>query len=209
VEHELCHADRTGGRALSPPEREPGGELPKRLPAQRNNESHSDQFSTGNEFWGGNLGVRGELRFCPWFVGFSAQVGLGDMHESVDTSGFTHIAVATTGFTSTTAGGIFTQRSNIGKQTADTFACVPEVTLQAGYDLTCNIRAFVGYNFLYLSDVVRPGDQIDRNVNFNQSGITVATGAVALPVGPLAPQPQFNHTDFWAQGVNIGLIVKF
>jgi hypothetical protein len=52
------------------------------------------------------------------------------------------------------------------------------------------VTLFAAYDFLYLSEVVRPGDQIDHNL---------------VP----SPLPIFNRTDFWAQGVSFGLEVKF
>ena len=54
-------------------------------------------------------------------------------------------------------------------------------------------------NFLFLSNVARPGNQIDRTVNTTQ---LFGTPPV---VGPARPAPLFNQSDFWAQGVNVGL----
>ena len=83
---------------------------------------------------------------------------------------------------------------------------VPEVKVQVGYDVTNNIRVFAGYDFLYVSDVVRPGNQIDPRVNFSQQAAPVGGGAL---VGPALPAAQFNHTDFWAHGVNVGLQFRY
>ena len=80
---------------------------------------------------------------------------------------------------------------------------VPEFILQLGVDVTSHWRVFVGYNFLYLSDVIRPGNQIDRTVNLAQ-----LTG-LGLLGGPARPTPVFNHNDFWAQGINFGAAYRW
>jgi len=80
--------------------------------------------------------------------------------------------------------------------------------LTLGYDLTPRLKATVGYTLLYWTNVARPGDQIDLNVDPRQFP----------PVNPLQPppptataQPAFAlHTsDFWAQGLNVGLDYRF
>ncbi len=62
----------------------------------------------------------------------------------------------------------------------------------------------VGYSFLYVSSVARPGDQIDRVINPNTSPAIGSnfSGAVSSP-----PHPALNvqSSDFWAQGLNFGL----
>jgi len=69
------------------------------------------------------------------------------------------------------------------------FAVVPEVNLNVGYQFADWARAYVGYDFLYASDVAQPGEQINP------------AGLIFAPVQP--------HTDFWAQGVNFGLEFRF
>jgi len=69
-----------------------------------------------------------------------------------------------------------------------------EVTLNVGANITDNVSAFVGYNFLWVSDVARPGDQIDR---------------VFDPVGATRPVVPFNQTTFWAQGINFGVQLRY
>jgi hypothetical protein len=73
-------------------------------------------------------------------------------------------------------------------------------------ELTANVRARVGYTFLYVSSVVRPGDQIDRAINPHQVPIDQDFG---LPGGPNRPAPELRATQFWAQGINFGLEFTF
>jgi hypothetical protein len=76
--------------------------------------------------------------------------------------------------------------------------------LKLGCQVTEHTRAWVGYNFLYVSDVVRSGDAIDLRVNTNQ--IPPRNAPVT---GPAVPAYTGNRTDFWAQGLSVGLEFRF
>ncbi|MFO0825059.1 MAG: BBP7 family outer membrane beta-barrel protein [Gemmataceae bacterium] len=171
-----------------------------------------DKFHTNNDFYGGQIGFRAERQFGAFFVNTAAKIALGDMHQSVCVNG----GLATNDFNGLGApqvfpGGYFTQPTNIGRFTTDRFATVTDVTVNVGYQLTHGARVFAGYTLLYVTNVVRPGDQIDRNINPSQAPAII--GAAALPpgglVGPAAPLPQLNRTDFWAQGLNVGLEFRY
>jgi Putative beta barrel porin-7 (BBP7) len=164
----------------------------------------ADSFATRNQFYGGQLGIKAEAHMSRFFASLTGKCALGQMHESVSVNGVTSFGGAVP--PAVFPGGIFTAGSNIGQRTSDRFAVVPEAQVQVGVDVTSNIRAFVGYNFLYVSDVVRPGDQIDRSFNFTQVAPPLGPGAL---VGPAVPTAQFNHTDFWAHGVNFGIEFRF
>jgi hypothetical protein len=77
------------------------------------------------------------------------------------------------------------------------FCFSPEASLKLGYHVSQNLTVTVGYSVVYWSTVVRPGDQIDRTINPSQ-----IDGALA---GEARPIFRFNHDDFWAQGLNLGL----
>jgi hypothetical protein len=84
---------------------------------------------------------------------------------------------------------------------------VPELGLKLGYQITPNIKFTVGYSFLYWSEVVRPGDQINPFVNSNfLAPRSSFPGGVP---GPQAPTFVGKTTDFWAQGVSLGLEFKY
>jgi hypothetical protein len=55
---------------------------------------------------------------------------------------------------------------------------------------------------MYWSRIARPGDQIDMNVNPTQFQNGHLTGVPA-------PQFRFITSDFWEQGLNIGLDYRF
>ena len=74
-----------------------------------------------------------------------------------------------------------------------------------GYLVTNHIRAYVGYNFLYWTNVIRPGDQIDRVVD-----LTFVPNSIPVPFsGQNRPQPLFKQSDLWAQGLQFGLELRW
>lgn len=165
-----------------------------------------DQFRTRNQFYGGQLGTAVELRRGRWVLDCRAKVGLGVTHQTVDISGSTTVTRAG-GAQQFFSGGLLTAPSNIGRYSRDRFSVVPEVGLTLGYQVTDHVKVTAGYNFLYWSNVVRPGGQIDRNVNTNLVPSLAATAGQRGNNGgnPPVPAPQLRDTDFWAQGVNFGL----
>jgi hypothetical protein len=164
-----------------------------------------DQFSTRNRFYGGQLGTAAEWRRGRWVVDFRGKVALGVTHQTVDINGGT-VITRPGGAQQTFAGGLLTAPSNIGHYSRDRFSVVPEVGLTLGYQLTDHMKILAGYNFLYWTNVARPGGQIDRNVNTNLIPSLVQTaGTRGGGGGPPLPAPQLRDSDFWAHGVSFGL----
>jgi len=75
--------------------------------------------------------------------------------------------------------------------------------LSRRYQVAPSIRIHAGYSFLYWTNVIRPGGGvIDTSVNPTQ----LPPGTLA---GPGRPQPQFNRSDLWAHGINLGRVFNF
>lgn len=168
-----------------------------------------DQFFTRSDFYGGQLGLRGLFQEGRWFGVATGKVALGDMHERVRIDG----TLATNDFSGfgpiqTFRGAYLALPTNIGRYTQDSFAVVPEVNLSLGYQVSPYVAVFAGYSFLYLSNVVRPGDQIDRVINPTQ-GPGFSGDASSVLTGPARPTYLGNTGDFWAHGINLGLAVIY
>jgi len=157
----------------------------------------NDSFETRNQFNGVELGVQWQGRRGYWSCDSLMRLSLGNNLQTVEIDGSTLINNQTP---AGPAGGFLAQRSNIGTYTAETFAVVPELGVNLGYQLTPRWRANAGYNFIYWSSVARPGDQIDTDLNPNQ--IPPATTGTSI-----INRPSFTLTqsDYWIQGVNLGL----
>ncbi len=164
----------------------------------------ADTFEARNTFYGGQLGA--EAQFCKgkWSLDLLAKAALGVNHETVGINGSTTLTSIVS--TATINSGLLALPSNIGRYHRDQFAVVPEAGLTLGYQVTKHLRATVGYTLLYSSNVVRPGDQIDRTLNLTQVPPIIGRPTI---VGPARPVFNFRDTDFWAQGVNVGLEFKF
>jgi hypothetical protein len=165
----------------------------------------TDGFSTKNQFFGAQIGVKGQQQFGQFDISGVAKVALGDSHQTVSINGFS--TAAGFGTPSSSPGGIFSQITNIGQQTRDRFAVAPQAQVEAGYRFKNGVRLFAGYDFLYISNVVRPGDQIDTTINFSSN--PTINGAGSTLAGPARPAPQFNGSSFWAQGVRAGASYSF
>jgi hypothetical protein len=150
----------------------------------------SDRFSTRNQFNGGQLGVNFQRRWGRLSVSGAAKLAIGDMHEVVTVSGATNVMPINAAPVPLSGGNFATLQQ--GRYGQDRFAFIPEVQCNLGYQITPWMRGQIGYNFLYLSRVVRPGNQID---NFYDG--------VNHPAVPM------TNSSFWAQGLNIGLLFSF
>ncbi len=164
-----------------------------------------DQFDTSDRFYGGQIGLRDEVRRGRFFADFTGQIAFGAVDEIVDIQGST-VITPPGGAAVVRSGGLLALPTNIGHYTQSRFAVLPEAGLDLGYQLTDHVRVSTGYNFLYLSNVVRPGDQIDRVLNPTQ--LPVLGGAGGL-VGPPRPAFDFHETDYWAQGIQFGLEFRY
>ncbi len=163
-----------------------------------------DTFSTQNIFYGSDLGVRGIFRWRPFFLELTGRLALGENDQIVDIAGqstnnITNVSVgkinSTTTSSTTSNTGFLAQSSNIGNYSRNSFCLMPQGQVRVGVDLTANIKLSVGYDILYLSNVVRPGNQIDQIMG-TLNGVT-------------HPTFSFNSSSFYAQGVNVGMEFRY
>jgi len=155
-----------------------------------------DYFGTHSQFYGGQFGLRANRRYRLVTTTLTGKIGLGANDNSLNISGSrtqTNPGQPST----TTAGFVFSEPTNIGRQSHTNLAFAPELQARVGYDITQHVTAYVGYDFLYWSSVVRPGNQVDRVVNNTQRN----GGAL---VGAARPEPFFDLSDFWFQSLSLG-----
>lgn len=163
----------------------------------------TDRFETRNNFYGGQIGMRGEWYRGAWFVNSTSQVGLGNTHQEVHISGSTVFTSPPPASVSVTQpGGLLALPTNIGNYSRDQFTVVPQIGINVGRQLTNHVRVYVGYTSIYWSSVVRPGDQIDPVINTTQ--LPTPTGPGTL-VGPARPAFAFHDSGLWAHGINAGV----
>jgi hypothetical protein len=170
----------------------------------------NDRFSTHNRFYGPQVGADAEFHFFDhWSLGLKAKFAMGTTMQQVSISGDTTVNMPTPmgTLTNTTAGGLLTQSTNLGRFTRSTFSVMPEVGVNVGYQWNDHVRLFAGYNVLYWSDVVRPGNQIDPSVDARLLNRTVPANQLVPP--PTNPTFRFHNTDLWVQGVTLGVEFRY
>jgi hypothetical protein len=167
--------------------------------------SEYDRFSTRNYFNGVQIGVITELVRCRWWFETRGTLALGSNRSIVNIDGQATAVVPVPNMPDqviVTPAGLLAQSTNIGRYQNDEFAVAPQLGVTVGYEITCGLWATVGYNFMYWSRVARPGEQIDTDVNLSQ----LSPGGL---VGLARPAFTDAITDYWAQGLTVGLAYRF
>ncbi len=159
-----------------------------------------DRLVTQNQFHGGQVGAAYERRWGRWDMEARGSVALGATHQILEIDGFQNRQQPGAALM-TFRGGLLAVGPNLGRFERDQFSVVPEFTLNVGYSVTPNVRVFVGYNFLFWSNVVRPGDQIDHVVDLT----FVPNALPANFSGQYRPRPLFKQSDLAINGIQFGL----
>ncbi|MGD9648947.1 MAG: BBP7 family outer membrane beta-barrel protein [Pirellulales bacterium] len=146
-----------------------------------------DRFRTFNQFQGTYIGTLVQLNAGPLWAWVAPQIAMGNMHQVANISGATGPLYGTP----TSGAGILTAASNVGHHWRDHFAYIPEVDVKIGYQITPYLLATLGYNFTYLSSVVRPGTVINP------------------AIGGAQPTFAYNATSLWMQAATAGFQIRF
>jgi hypothetical protein len=163
----------------------------------------ADSFGTKNEFNGIDLGLDTRFNSGPLGLQLLAKIAVGESHETVDINGNTTVTVPGLPPSSST-GGLLALQSNIGHHSREECPVIPELDVNANYQITSRLRLSVGYSLLYWANILRAGDQVDLTVNPN---LLPNSGTAAA--GPQRPAFTFQPTHLLAQGVNLGLEFQF
>ncbi len=171
--------------------------------------SSVDSFSTTNTFDGGLIGLRGVLTNARWSLYADAKVGLGVSNHTLAIGGSSTLTYLLDPSQSTTVnGGVLALGTNSGSLNLRIPALTSEFNAALSFQVTANLRAYVGYNLLYWSTVGRPGDFISHQIDGRQ----IPTSANFTPnityAGPTLPT-NLTHRDFITQGIFFGIELGF
>lgn len=150
-------------------------------------QSTYDRFGAQNIFNGGYIGTLVQVNRGPLWAWVAPQIALGNMRQIANISGATGPAYGTP----TVGHGLLTGPNNIGHHQRDHFAYIPEVDAKIGYQVTPNVLLTLGYNFTFLSSVVRPGTVINPVVGAGQ------------------PTFAYNATSLWMQAATAGFQIRY
>lgn len=161
-----------------------------------------DDFGTANNFYGLNLGLRSQWYFANrWTFDVIGKLGLGAMRGTISIDGYTQSASPPQFVINTERGGLYALASNVGRTTDIRFGVVPEIEVGFGYYFWDHWRLTCSYNFLAMTNVVRPGDQIDNRINPN-----IFNGQTG---GPPLPEPLNKTTTFYLNTLSLGLELRY
>jgi len=165
-----------------------------------------DRITATNKFNGGVFGLRHEMRSGMWSLTTIGKIGIGNMHQSLNMYGLTSFANTQTGVVGASYGGLFANASNFGNFNNDEFVIIPELTVNLGVNLTKSLSFFVGYNFMWISQVARPANQITPVVDSSTVPFSPNFGELGHVPGT---RNLFKQDEFWLQGVNFGLSLQY
>ncbi len=169
-----------------------------------------DSFRTSNSFYGLQIGGRAGWEQNWFSVTGYGKIAMGATDQSIDINGSSTLFSQAGNQVAT--GGLLALPSNIGHYTKNVFGFVPELGLTVGVIVTPHIQLTAGYSMLYWDQVVRPGGQIDRNVNLNNVPTTNGVGLVPgfnPGAGVNRPTAFLNEESVWIQNINLGLGIHY
>ena len=165
-----------------------------------------DRISTTNKFNGGVFGMRHEMHYGMWSLTTTGKIGIGDMHETINMYGLTSFANTDDRSVGASYGGLFANSSNFGTFHHDEFVIIPELTVNVGVNLTKSITLFAGYNFMWISQVARPANQINPVVDSSTVPFSPNFGQLGHVPGVTQ---LFKQDEFFLQGVNFGMSIRY
>ncbi len=168
--------------------------------------SIQDQFRTHNQFYGGQVGAQFGLVWWRFCLNATGKVAVGGINEFATINGSTNVT-GPNNLNRTLPGGLLALSSNSGSYSRDMPAVIPEGQMWLSFEITPQIRLIAGWTVLYVSNVARPGNLIDRGVNPAEVPSSVSFNPSVA--GPARPAFNWNSTDFSAQGLNVGLSLRF
>ncbi len=160
-----------------------------------------DKYSTSNQFYGWLIGGRQSAHYNAFTFGVAEKVGIGTMNQQIKLDGSSTLAGPYPA-PQTTGGAFFTTGFNSGSYTQNSFAATFEVATNLNIQVTECLSFNLGYNFLYVTDVVRPGNQLSTNINSARIPIGQNYGA---NFGQVSSGVPFNTSSYYAQGLNFGV----
>ncbi|MEX0676992.1 MAG: BBP7 family outer membrane beta-barrel protein [Pirellulales bacterium] len=159
-----------------------------------------DLFNTRSQFNGGQLGVNLQYGSACWTLDLLFKLALGGVSQRVAINGSTTRTLPGEDPESF-QGGVLALDSNIGTYNQTQFGVMPEIGVNLRYCWSPLWTVSLGYTFIGLTNVVRPGDQIDLRLDPRQFPPPQQAGTF--------PEFAFHESDLWLQGLNFGIECNF
>jgi Putative beta barrel porin-7 (BBP7) len=182
--------------------------FPAFLPFAGNTLQVADSFAAHNHFYGAQVGIAGKLLpgECLLIEG-GFKIAIGETVEDLTIAGG-QLRTLANGRRIASPGGLLALPSNSGHVHKEQFAEVPELDLKLSVPLTSHLTISTGFSALYWSRILRPGQQIERDLDITQIH-NFPPAASATPTGLNQPGVPFRQSDLWVLGLHVGLEVTF
>ena len=168
-----------------------------------------DRVYTRNQFFGGELGGRVEHDFGIVTLGFAPRIAIGDMRQSVTASGLTS-GTDTSGAPISRVGGLLAAggpgNGNLDRDVTNRISTATQLNAYVGIKLTDHLRTTIGYQFLYLNNVARPGQQLDQIVNQRVVPVSSAFGSLS---GQPGNRLTLDRDGFYAHGATVAFELTY
>jgi hypothetical protein len=167
-----------------------------------------DNFRTTNTFDGGQIGLRGVLSYQKWSLFTDLKLAVGVTQSTLTIEGNSTLNEGTTGrVLQTLPGGVLALPTNSGSRSENLVSIIPEVNFTVSYQLNSHFRFFAGYNALFWSQVIRPGDHINSTLDSRQ--IPTDQNYTAGVAGLSPSFPGLVNRNFFAYGFSVGVEIGF
>jgi len=169
----------------------------------------ADQIDGHNRFHGGQFGLHTEIGSGPVLLEMTGKIAIGQSVGVIRRSGWSLGSLPTMpGLVLPLRNqGILVPAGAAGRWQQREFAVLPEATMKFSYRFASQSRFYFGYNFLYLSEVFRPGDQVEAVADLSGIIMAIPAGERLGPYvrGLLLPE----RSDYWVQGLIFGLEYRY
>jgi len=164
-----------------------------------------DSLTTRNRYYAPQIGADAEFECGGVFFTARGKVAVGVMQQIVDVVGQTTPMGFTLPVGGSTSSGLLSSPIDQGRRDRTRVAVVPELNLKLGYQFNSAIRAYIGYDYLYLQHVIRPG--ILSDLSRSNTEVTVAGTTNTINVSQ--PVIRLRDQDVWVQGINLGVEFRY
>lgn len=178
--------------------------FPTFLPFAGNTVTVFDSFATHNSFYGAQVGIGGKWWLMEkLFVEAGGKLAIGATCETLEIRG-NQVRALPDGTRVVSPAGLLALPSNSGTFHRYKFAQVPELDLKVSAPLCPWLTVSTGFSALYWSRVLRPAEQIDRDIDITQIP-NFPGAATATPTGLRQPGIPFKQSDLWVLGIHLGV----
>ncbi len=168
-----------------------------------------DHFRAHNNFYGGQVGFKGEYVWSRLSLSLKAQIALGGMNSHLNIQGqLITNDYDDNGPLQSFGAGYFALPTNEGHFSKTNFSIIPQASTQVGLRIIKGLHCKVGYTFLYATKVMWANNQIDDTINPTQAPAITGDTSTTV-VGPKDPKVLYKTAQFWVQGITAGLEYQF